>query len=373
MHETWTLPHRRLGNTGLDVSVLGLGGFHQIEVTQDVVDTVMDRFLAAGGNYVETAASYGSGASEIKIGRALTGRRDQTVLVSKSGAKTADDARRELDCTLEHLGTDHLDLWLFHGPSASEAISVLAAPGGAAEAFVRARDEGVVGHIGISTHWPGVLLEAIDRLAVEAIMVWVNYLARCNYPEVEAEIIPAARGRGLGVIGMKPLADGYLYRSVGDALTYAMSRDVDVLACGFNGVEMLQADLAAVRDYTPPAEREVQDVLARAPELGDYVCRQCGRCESCPAGVDIPNVFELEGKFDQQMADGRPHDAPDYALRERLKHWFGNQDRAKQAYADLSVQADACFTAGHRHACAYGIDIARKLRVVHAKLTGQPI
>ncbi|MCD6365392.1 MAG: aldo/keto reductase, partial [Planctomycetes bacterium] len=165
----------------------------------------------------------------------------------------------------------------------------------------------------------------------------------------------------------------YLYRSVDDALTYALSRDVDVLASGFNSVDLLEADLAAVKNYVQPSDQEIEAILARAVELDDYVCRQCGQCEACSAGVDISRIFELEGKLDQQMADARPHDAADYALRERLKHWFGNQARAKAAYAELAVQADACLDAKHQHPCLYGIDIARKLRVAHAKLSGLPI
>ncbi len=368
--EEWKLPRRALGRTGLEVSVLGLGGFHQVEVTQDVVDAVTDRYLGAGGNYVETARSYGGGASEAKIGRALAGRRDQVILTSKTPAKTAEEVRRDLAGSLERLRTDRLDLLLFHCVNDVATLDALTAAGGAVEAFVQARDEGVVRHIGISTHWPMVLIEAMRRLPLDAIMVWVSYLAWCNYPEIERELIPAARQRGLGVICMKPLGDGYLYRSVDEGITYALSRDVDVLACGFNSVEMLERDLAAVRSYQAPDESRIERILANAPELGDYICRQCERCESCSAGVDIPRVFELEGKFDQQMADGRPHDAADYALRERLKHWFGNQVRARQAYADLPVQADACLAAGHRHGCPYGIDVARKLQLAHAKLTG---
>jgi predicted aldo/keto reductase-like oxidoreductase len=362
-----------LGRTGLEVSVLGLGGFHQVEVTQDVIDGVMDAYLAAGGNYVETAPGYGKGASELKIGRALRGRREQVVLASKTAATTADEARRDLAQSLQRLQTDRLDVYFFHCLSDEGTLAAVSSPAGAAEAFLAAREDGTIGHIGISTHWPAILPEAIRRLPVDIIMPWVNYLARCNYPEIEAAVIPAARQRGLGVVGMKPLGDGYLHRSVQDAFNYALSRDVDVLACGFNGPRMLQADLAAVRNHSGLDDAGVEEVLRRAPALGQYVCRQCGRCEPCPAGLDIPRVFELEGKYDQQMADGWPHDAPDYALRERLKHWFGNQDRAKRAYAGLAVQAPACFTAGHRHACPYGIDVARKLRVVHAKLTGQPI
>ena len=80
------LPRVELGRTGISLSRLGLGGFHQCEISSEVVEQVIDEYLTVGGNYIETARGYGNGASEDKIGRALEGRRDQVVLCSKSGA-----------------------------------------------------------------------------------------------------------------------------------------------------------------------------------------------------------------------------------------------------------------------------------------------
>jgi len=170
-------------------------------------------------------------------------------------------------------------------------------------------------------------------------MYWVNYLVTCNYPELYSIIAPKARENGLGIIGMKPLGDGYLHRSVKSAFTYALAQEVDVLACGFNSLEMLQSDIEAVCAWQQPTDAELETILRDAVELGDTVCRQCGACRTDE--VDIPQVFELEGKFDQQMFDGRPHSAPDYALRQRLCGWFGNHSRAIELYRPhaQSVQA----------------------------------
>jgi len=89
------LPMVPLGRTGKRVSRYGLGGFHQIEISAEVVQQVVAAYLAFGGNYIEPARNYGTGASEEKIGRALEGRRDQVVLCSKTAAETADDGRRD--------------------------------------------------------------------------------------------------------------------------------------------------------------------------------------------------------------------------------------------------------------------------------------
>lgn len=362
------IPRRALGSTGLDVSVLGLGGFHQIEIGQDYVTELVDAYLAADGNYVETARGYGHGVSERKLGRALLGRRDQVILVSKTGQRDAEGAWREINESLEALQTDRLDVLLYHCLTDVKDVNTIAGPCGAAEAFARAQEEGLVRFAGASVHWPMVLISAIERLSLDVVMYWVNYLVPCNYPELYDTIAPAARARGLGVIGMKPLADGYLYRSIRRAFDYALAQEVDVLACGFNSLEMLRADIEAVCDWQRPSKEELEVILRDAPELGDYVCRQCGECRL--PELDLPKVFELEGKFDQQMFDGRPTGVSDYALRQRLCYWFHNQERAIELYKPHAAWVDCLLDSPTElPECPYGIDLLRKLRLAHLKLT----
>ena len=363
------IPRRPLGRTGLSVSVLGLGGFHQVEVGQRYVTELVDLYLLADGNYVETAHGYGDRNSEYKLGRALQGRREQVILVSKTAERTAEGAWRQLNQSLEALQTDHLDILLYHCLTQFEEVDAILAPGGAAEAFSRARREGLLRFVGASAHWPMVFMRAMERLELDALMYWVNYLVPCNYPEIYQIVAPAARARGLGIIGMKPLGDGYLHRSVVPAFTYALAQEVDVLACGFNSATMLRADIEAVCRWQRPSEEALAAILRDAPELGDYICRQCGECRL--PELDLPLVFELEGKFDQQMFDGRPPtDAPDYALRQRLCYWFGNQQRACELYKPLAPRAVSLLDSGAPlPACPYGIDVRHKLVVAHAKLT----
>ena len=136
------------------------------------------------------------------------------MLVSKTGQRDAEGAWRELNQTLQALKTDHLDVWLYHGVNTVGDVDQIAGPGGAKETFDRAREEGLVRFCGASSHWPMVLLPAMERLALDAVMYWVNYLVTCNYPELFNTVGPTARAKGIGIIGMKPLGDGYLYRSV---------------------------------------------------------------------------------------------------------------------------------------------------------------
>ena len=167
---------------------------------------------------------------------------------------------------------------------------------------------------------------------------------------------------------MKPLADGYLHRSVTPAFAYALAQEVDVLACGFNSLEMLRADIEAVCEWERPGEEELEAILRDAPELGDYVCRQCGECRL--PELDLPKVFELEGKFDRQMFDGRPNEVLEYALRQRLCYWFGNQQRAVALYEPYSARVQRLLHSPvELPECPYGIDLRYKLRLAHLKLT----
>ena len=362
------LPRRRLGKTDLEISNLGFGGFHQVEVSQDVIERVMARYLAAGGTYVETARWYGAGTSEKKVGKALKACKADVVLASKSPAREQERAWRELNESMENLGVDYINVYFFHNISKAEDLDTTCADKGAVKAFERARDEKMIGHMAMSSHWPMFYIEGAKRLPIEAVLIWGNYLDYCNFPEIPNEVLPFLKERDIGLLFMKPVGDGYLYRSVRDAFRYADSFEPTSLVSGFNSIEMLESDLAVCCDATPVTREEVGRIRRDAPELGDYVCRQCGRCTVCDDGDTLKRVFELEGKVDRQMDDRRPVDAGMYALRERLKNWFGSADRARELYASMGRPGPK-LAEGPLRKCRYGLDAQRKLQIAHAKLT----
>ena len=134
-------------------------------------------------------------------------------------------------------------------------------------------------------------------------------------------------------------------------------------------MEQLEQDFRIAESFKPMSEAERAELVRTAPELGDYVCRFCGRCAD---GFDPQQVFRLEALFDRQMDGKRLPDAAHYALRERLKHWFGQKDLARQEYSELKTKVDV----GHDYRalnrlCPYGIDIDRKLKIAHSKLAAE--
>jgi predicted aldo/keto reductase-like oxidoreductase len=365
---------RKFGKTGLEVTLLGFGGFHLLEIPQKDATELLNAYLDAGGNYIETAASYGAGEAERKIGNAVSARRDEYVLVTKSGKRDGDECREEVMQSLENLKTDKVDVLLMHGVGTMEELDKILSPGGAFEAAQKLVAEGKVGHIGLSMHGqPDVLISALNRAPFEVVMTTLNYYDIHNFPKLLGELVPLANEKEVGIILMKPLADGLLYKNAEEAFKYAFSLPVSVVVTGMNNMAMLKADMALAENFTQLSAKEMKEIAVMAPELGRYVCRRCGTCaDKCPQGIDFEELFRLEGLYDRQMRTGQITDTGDFALRDRLRFWFGAQDRARKEYEVLPVKGDACINCGDcARLCPYGIDIERKVSIADYKLAGR--
>lgn len=360
---------RRFGKTGMEVSLLGLGGFHLLEVPAVKAEELVNAYLDRGGNYIETAAGYGSGESERKIGRVMKSRRDECVLVSKVNDRTYEGALKQLDETLENLHTDHLDLWLMHGVQGEDDLNNIL--DGGVKAAETALKDGRIKHVGISMHGqPDYLIKAINDYPFEAVMSTINYYDKFNFPKIEDDLLPLANEKELGIILMKPIGDGYLWRSAEDAFKYAFSRPVSVVVTGFNTMEMLEEDLKYAEEFIPMTTEEEEDLYKNAVELGDYVCRQCGDCAMID-GIPVMEIFKLEGWFDRQMRDGKVDNPAMFALADRLRFWYGNKELAIAEYKKLGI--DLSNYKGSSIICPYGIDIDYKLKLAAYKLGEEKI
>ncbi len=365
---------RKFGNTGLETSLIGFGGFHLCEIPYAQADKLLNRYLDLGGNYIETAAGYGEGESEIKIGRAVSHRRSEFILATKAHARDAEGCKLSIEKSLRNLQTDFTDVLFMHAVGTKAQLDQILGEGGAIHAAEAAKAAGQVKHIGISMHGqPDVLIDALKRYPFEVVMTTINYFDDCNFPTILSELVPLAHEKGCAVVLMKAFGDGYLYKSPEPAMRFALNQDVAIVVAGTNTMEMLEKDIAMAEAFVPMTAEEEAQLILEAPELGQYVCRQCGKCLPCPEGIDIPKVFLIEGIFDRQMGDGDVADAGFYALKERLKFWFQGQERAVQDYAQLDKDAKACTGCGDCvKRCPYGIDIISKLKNVDYKLDKKP-
>ncbi|MBU1155574.1 MAG: aldo/keto reductase, partial [Proteobacteria bacterium] len=149
-----------LGNTGLMVSEVGFGGIPLTRISQDEAVALLRAALDKGFTYFDTARMYGD--SEVKMGQALEGRRDQVILATKTMKRGGQEMTQEIEASLEALRTSYIDLYQMHNLVKPEDIDALSDPDGAYQALLRAKQEGKVGHIGFSSHHPDMAIKAIE-------------------------------------------------------------------------------------------------------------------------------------------------------------------------------------------------------------------
>jgi hypothetical protein len=260
--------------------------------------------------------------------------------------------------------TDHIEFYFLHGVNSREELDRIKADDGALPVLLEAQEQGLIDGIGLSSHRPWLYLDAIRELPLSLILIWDNYLEEQYLPIIHDEIYPLAKERGVGITAMKPLADGFLYRSPRDAMRYALGSGSDLLVCGMNTVEHVDQAVEAITSGAA-SESEREEILKRAPELGSYVCRQCGEC---PAS--LMELFRLEGHYDRQMVDYLEHDPADYALRLRLAGWFALDEHAREQYRTAPWRDEDLVARAGMVSCPYGIDVPRKTRLAQAKLSG---
>jgi aryl-alcohol dehydrogenase-like predicted oxidoreductase len=171
------MEHRRLGRLGRENSVLIFGGAALAEVTEEEADSAISLALEAGVDHFDTAADYGD--SELHYGRWMPEIRDQIFLSTKMGERDGDAARRQIEASLERLQVDRVDLIQLHAVGDLEDLDRATRSGGSLESAVEAREEGLVGAVGITGHGheaPATHLEALRRYPFDTVLTPWNYI-----------------------------------------------------------------------------------------------------------------------------------------------------------------------------------------------------
>jgi aryl-alcohol dehydrogenase-like predicted oxidoreductase len=171
------MEHRRLGRLGSENSVLIFGGAALAEATEEDSDKAIQQALDAGVDHFDTAADYGD--SELQYGRWMSEIRDRIFLSTKTGLREKDAARRQIEDSLERLRVNNVDLLQLHSVGDIEDLDRATGPGGSLQAAVEAKEEGLVGAIGITGHGdgaPSTHLEALRRYPFETVLTPWNYI-----------------------------------------------------------------------------------------------------------------------------------------------------------------------------------------------------
>ena len=202
---------RRFGRTGhmSTVAIFGAAAFY--ETTPDVVDIAMEQVIQAGVNHIDIAPGYGM--AEELIGPWIERERDRFFLGCKTGERTKEKAAAEMRRSLERLRTDKFDLFQFHAVTSMEELDQVTGPGGALEAVLEARDQGLTDYIGITGHGneaPAVFLEALRRFDFDTVLFPINFVQYAN-PEFRRnaeELVRQCRRRDVGTMIIKAAARG---------------------------------------------------------------------------------------------------------------------------------------------------------------------
>jgi aryl-alcohol dehydrogenase-like predicted oxidoreductase len=263
------LPMAYLGKTGLRITRLALGGAHMRFGGEENALRIIRRALDLGINMFDSARKYNNGESDAAYGKVIQGAMRQKVyLMSKAHLRTRDEAMKQLEETLQAMRTDYLDLWQCHEVTTHAEVDRIFGPGGSLEAFVKAKEQGKVRHIGFTGHAdPSVHQRMLAGYeGWETVQHPVN-LVDPHYLSFIQNVLPKVRAKGLGLLAMKCNAMGGIGRNniapYAECMRFTLSQDVDTLVSGATTVEQLEQNVATLKAFVKMTPEEQTALLAR--------------------------------------------------------------------------------------------------------------
>jgi aryl-alcohol dehydrogenase-like predicted oxidoreductase len=267
-----TIPLRRLGRSGQQVSALGLGGYHLGKMkNQREAVALVHAAIDAGITFMDNAWEYHDGRSEEVMGKALAGRRDDVFLMTKlcTHGRGTREAMRQLETSLRRLKTDVLDLWQIHECVYYNDAERHFARDGAVEALERAKRDGKVRFVGFTGHKdPEIHLEMLAYdFPFDTCQLPLNAFD-ASFRSFEHSVLPVLQRRGIAAIGMKSLGgDGRMVKhkavSAGAALRYAMSLPVVTTVSGIDSMRVLRQNVKIASGFKPLSSRQMEAIRAR--------------------------------------------------------------------------------------------------------------
>ena len=253
------MEERPYGRTGEKFSILSFGAQRAVDdhgCSENEAIEMINHALDNGIRYFDTAWIYSGGQSEERVGKVARHRRKEMWIATKAWSRNRERARKQLEDSLKRLQTDYVDEWRMHSIWSFEELDKVTAPGGALEAAVQARDEGLVRYISISGHSnPQVQIEALERFPLDSILCATSVLDHFILSFAE-EFLPVARAKGVAVAGMKILGFGKLSHIYDRALRYAFGLPIDTAVVGMESMEQLKNNLAVAEAFRPLTDEE---------------------------------------------------------------------------------------------------------------------
>ena len=376
--------YREFGKTGEKISALGFGCMRFPEyqkdgqwfVDEEKTSDMVRRAYELGVNYFDTAPFYCNTNSEIALGKAVKPFRDKILLSTKcpvDKAKNAAGYRRFLEESLKKMDTDHIDFYHFWGISKKEYDEIIL-PQNLLEEARKAKEEGLIRHISFSFHDdPSAIKYIIDTsiergVPMESMLCQYNLLDRSN-----EEMISYAHEMGLGTVAMGPVGGGRLsaptdlYTKLTGKpaiATYELAFKFCLghpgLSCALSGmqtIEMVEQNAAIASSDTTLSEAEWKQLgesMEQLKKFSELYCTGCKYCQPCPAGIDMPKIFNLYTYYNV----------------------YGLKDHAAKAYAKYLADGGKCLkdclNCGKcEKACPQHLQIRKELERVEKILIGE--
>jgi len=294
------MQYRVVPKSGVRLSCIGFGGMRIPKVSDEQAVATVRRAIELGINYLETAPGYGD--SEIKIGKAIKGLRDKVYLSTKVHPNDAPDTAgvyRAIEKSMKRLDVGHIDFYHMWYICNKKDWKAVMKKGGELEGARKAQAEGLIDHIGITTHAPlDIVREMVTCGEFELVTISYN-MAQRQYEE----IIDLSGENRVGVVIMNPLAGGLLARAprgstaakrprphIMAALGFLLaSPHVTTAICGAKSPEEIEED-AAAGDFMP-TEATAASLGEEFKRLEGKFCTTCAYCMPCPEGVNIPHAM----------------------------------------------------------------------------------
>lgn len=342
----------RLGQTGLMVTRVGFGGIPIQRLPESEAIKVIRKAIDLGINFIDTANAYTD--SEVKIGKAIAGKRDTLVLATKSQAADFETCQDHINKSLSQLGTDYVDIFQFHQVGDDKKLGQILGPKGAMEAASKAKSEGKVGHIGFTSHILPMAVKMVKTGLFETVQVGFNFMST----EPIDELIPLTQEMDAGFIAMKPMAGG-MFTDARLSFRFLAQYPTVVPIPGIEKAGEIEEIVGIVKSnyekVEPLTQKELRAIESVKEELGKQFCHRCDYCQPCPEKIAISAVLVymsftkrmtnkqvLEGWVAKAVEKGKsctecgqceercPYELP---IRELIKENITYYEQFKQKYA----------------------------------------
>jgi predicted aldo/keto reductase-like oxidoreductase len=285
-----------LGRTGIEAVRLGFGGIPIQRLNEAEAVEVVKYALEKGMDFIDTSRVYTT--SETRIGIALKETDKKAAVATKSFNRSADGIQKDVEISLKELQLDYIDVYQVHGISNEEDYRQIMAPDGAVAGLLKAKEQGLIGHIGITSHSLDLLEKCLDDDVFETIMVCFSFLETA----ARDKVIPKALEKGVGIIAMKPLSGGVI-ESPEVALKWALSFPDILVLTGVEGKNLIDQNWKIFRGSYEMSDEEKQKLQEISKEFDKKFCRRCDYCLPCEEEIPIQFVLGIRSMI-RRMGTG---------------------------------------------------------------------